>query len=68
MRERNYFLLVFIIFLALVAGWIVQPANPGLNLGPIKRDIRIREGLDLQGGLQVQLEADVPDCQTVSDD
>ncbi len=68
MRERNYFFLALIIFLALVAGWIVQPDNPGLSLGPLKRDIRVHEGLDLQGGLQVQLEAEVSDCQAVTDE
>ncbi|MBI3537395.1 MAG: protein translocase subunit SecD [Chloroflexi bacterium] len=68
MRERNYFLLVIIIFIALITGWIDQPENPGLNLGPFKREVKVHEGLDLQGGLQVQLEADVPDCQSVADD
>ena len=68
MRERNYMFLVGIIFLALVAGWIVMPDNPGLQLGPFKKDIRVHEGLDLQGGLQVVLEADVPADQAVTSD
>jgi preprotein translocase subunit SecD len=68
MRERNYMFLVGIIFLALVAGWIAMPDNSGLQLGPFKKDIRVHEGLDLQGGLQVVLEADVGPEQTVTSD
>lgn len=68
MRERNYIFLVGIIFLALIAGWIDLPDNPGLRLGPINKELKIHEGLDLQGGLQVVLEADVPLDQPVSRD
>ena len=68
MRERNYMFLVGIIFLALVASWIAMPDNPGLALGPFKKDIRVHEGLDLQGGLQVVLEADLPPDQPVTED
>ncbi|MBI3914537.1 MAG: protein translocase subunit SecD [Chloroflexi bacterium] len=68
MRERNYFLLGVVIFITLITAWIDQPNNPGLDLGPFKRDIRVHEGLDLQGGLQVLLEADTPDCQTVTEE
>ena len=68
MRERNYMFLVGVIFIALIAGWINLPDNPGLNLGPITKDIKVHEGLDLQGGLQVMLQADVADCATVSSD
>jgi len=37
-----------------------MPDNPGLQLGPFRKEIKVHEGLDLQGGLQVVLEADVP--------
>lgn len=64
MRQRNISLLVGIILLAAVLIWVDQPNNPGLhfNLGNLRidRDIRIHQGLDLQGGLQVLLEADIP--------
>jgi protein-export membrane protein SecD len=64
MRQRNISLLVGIILLAAVLIWIDQPSNPGLHLSSgnlvIDRDIRIHQGLDLRGGLQVLLEADVP--------
>jgi preprotein translocase subunit SecD len=57
-------MLVIIVALALVAGWVV---SPGDRLDPFKwkADMAIREGLDLQGGLQVLLEARPPAGQTV---
>jgi preprotein translocase subunit SecD len=68
-RRRALALLGFIIVLALCAAWVDLPANPGIHihLGPINvdRDIALRRGLDLQGGLQVLLEADVPPEETV---
>ncbi len=55
--------------MALCAAWVDLPSNPGLHihLGPINvdRDIELRRGLDLQGGLQVLLEADVPPEESV---
>jgi preprotein translocase subunit SecD len=68
MRQRNVSLLVGIIILTLVLIWVDQPDNPGLHLNigglSINRDISIHQGLDLQGGLQVLLQADVPAGQT----
>lgn len=68
-RRGTLALLGCIIVLALCAAWIDLPSNPGLHihLGPINvdRDIELRRGLDLQGGLQVLLEADLPPEQTV---
>jgi preprotein translocase subunit SecD len=59
--RRNYWRwLIPILVLAGVAGWVVWPNNPGIRLGSINRDIEIVRGLDLQGGLQVLLEADLP--------
>jgi preprotein translocase subunit SecD len=68
MRQRNVSLLVGIIVLTLVLIWVDQPDNPGLHLNigglSINRDITIHQGLDLQGGLQVLLQADAPAGQT----
>jgi preprotein translocase subunit SecD len=67
LRERNVGLLIGVIILALAAIWVDLPTNPGLHihLGPINfdRDIRVHQGLDLQGGMQVLLEADLPEGQ-----
>ncbi|MBM4428881.1 MAG: protein translocase subunit SecD [Chloroflexi bacterium] len=69
MEQRDITLLMVIIVLALFAAWVVWPGNPGLHirLGPIRldRDIRTHLGLDLQGGMQVVLEADLPAGQEV---
>ncbi len=55
MNSRDYFWLIVIIIILTVAGWVVQ--SP---------DYPIVRGLDLQGGLQVLLEADVPVEQAVT--
>ncbi len=72
MRQRNISILVGVILLAAVLIWIDQPNNPGLHLSigsfRIDREVRIHQGLDLQGGLQVLLEADVPPEQEVAFD
>jgi preprotein translocase subunit SecD len=65
MRERNYALLVVIIFLALLAGWVDLPDNTGIHLGPFNVDAKIRFGLDIQGGLQVLLQAVGIPCEQV---
>jgi len=58
-------LLVILIVLALDL-WINWPGTSFLQIGTWSRDVRIRQGLDLQGGLQVLLEADVPDNVVVT--
>lgn len=65
MRERNYALLVVIIFIALLAGWIDLPESTGIHIGPFNVDTRIRFGLDIQGGLQVLLQAVGIPCEQV---
>lgn len=67
-RERNFTLLGVIIAIALVVGWIDLPDNPGIHLGPINLDSKIRFGLDIQGGLQVLLQAVGTPCELVSND
>jgi len=52
-------MLLLILFLTLAAGWIDLP-GPTLDLGGFKAEHPVREGLDLQGGLQVTLEARPP--------
>jgi preprotein translocase subunit SecD len=65
MRERTYIFLIVILLLAIFAGWL-DFASPHIKLGPIDREIKVHEGLDLQGGLRVLLEADVPATTVVS--
>jgi len=74
MRERNAVVLAFIVVLALVALWIDLPidhpewAQKLLFWQPEgTRDLELKQGLDLQGGLQVLLEADVPEGEELPD-
>ena len=64
MGTRNTVLLILLVILAAVAIYVVFPDGPGvhISLGPIdiQRDFKIKQGLDLQGGVQVLLEADLP--------
>ncbi len=69
MLQRNIRMLVGIIIVAAAALYIASPTSPGLHFGAfgvnVNQDFPIRQGLDLQGGIQVLLEADVPQGQVV---
>lgn len=74
MNRRNTNWLVLIIFLVALALWVdlskeislPNPFNTSKNL--FSRNVETRLGLDLRGGLQTLLEADVPSNQSVSSD
>jgi len=74
MNRRQYNWLILIIPLIALAIWvdvskqvtIPDPFNPQTNL--IDRNVETRLGLDLRGGLQVLLEADLPADATISSD
>jgi len=72
MRQRDIRLLVFIVLLTAFVAWVSWPGNPGIHFRigekSIDRDIKTSLGLDLQGGMQVLLEADLPADQTVEAD
>jgi preprotein translocase subunit SecD len=72
MRQRDIQLLVLIAVVAAFAIWVALPTNPGiyLRLGEtkIERPIDLHLGLDLKGGMQVLLEADLPADQVVESD
>lgn len=63
MKNRNTILLVIILILSLIVLYI-DLSNRGLSFEVgsmvIDQDFSIKQGLDLQGGLQVLLEADLP--------
>jgi preprotein translocase subunit SecD len=63
-RSKNFTLLLVIILVTLVAAWIDLPGTT-LDINGFKERHPVRQGLDLQGGLQVLLEADPPDGVTV---
>ncbi len=67
MRVRPWHMLILIILLTTVAGWIDLPGDT-LDVAGIKKNVRVHEGLDLQGGVQVLLEARPPVGKTVTKD
>lgn len=66
MRTNYRRWLIPIVILIVAVVWVVLPTNPGINVGSFHRSIRVVRGLDLQGGLRVLLEADVPESQEVT--
>ncbi len=59
MRNRNHLLLALIAIITVLSTWVALPGS-GLDLGGFRSNHPIRQGLDLQGGLQVTLEARPP--------
>lgn len=72
MKNRNLVLLGVILVLTAVAIWIDLPTNPGIHIKigswELNSDIYIHQGLDLQGGTQVLLEADLPAGEELTSD
>ena len=58
--------MLLIAILVAVAIWVVLPNNPGIHIGEFNRDFKTYLGLDLIGGVQVLLEADLPTEQNVT--
>src|SRR5690242_18357328 len=63
-RRRVWYTFIFIVLLAIVSVWIVLPSND-FDIGGFKAAHPVREGLDLQGGLQVVLQAKPVEGKTV---
>lgn len=75
MSSRHLRWLILTIVVTVISVWMVLPDNPGLHFDfngdgeeEISRDIAIRPGLDLQGGLRVLLAADLGADQITSGD
>jgi preprotein translocase subunit SecD len=64
MSKRFPWLLVSIIVLIIITIWIVWPTNQGVQLGG-RKIIQTKLGLDLVGGVQALLEADLPSGTSV---
>ncbi|HSB89798.1 MAG TPA: protein translocase subunit SecD [Anaerolineales bacterium] len=60
MSDRYRRLLIPILILIAAAIWVDLPNNPGIHVAGFNRDLKVVRGLDLQGGLRVLLEADLP--------
>ena len=73
MTRRPYVMLALILVLVAFALWIdlsnqVTIVNPFNQQTIVDRDVSVRLGLDLRGGLQTLLEADLPPEVSVSSD
>lgn len=64
MRSRTWITLVFIILLAIFATWVALPGS-NYDIKGFRAAHPVREGLDLQGGLQVVLQANPVAGQTL---
>lgn len=58
MRRNLWILLGFIIILTALAGLVDWPSGPNLAVGKFYKEIKIRQGLDLQGGTHLVYELD----------
>jgi len=65
MRQRHIIFILIILMIAVFI-WIALPNNPGIHIGNFNRDLKTVLGLDLRGGMQVLLEADLPENTEVS--
>jgi len=59
--RSDYKYLIPIIIAVVIAIWIIWPNNPGINIAGFQKEIETRLGLDLVGGVQALLEADLPE-------
>lgn len=59
MRQNRKWIILILLILAL-AIYINIPNHPGINIGSYSREIKTQLGLDLVGGVQALLEADLP--------
>src|SRR5512136_2194392 len=71
MERRPYLWLAIILVIAALATWVVASkqiniTNPFNGSSLVSRNTDFRLGLDLRGGLQVLLQADLPSSSTVS--
>lgn len=63
--SRRYLNLAIILLFLGIAIWIDLPNNTGIHVGNFNRSLETIRGLDLQGGLQVLLEVDLPESTAV---
>lgn len=67
MRSHSKVTISVILLITIVSAWLAIPSD-WLNIAGAKDKIYVHQGLDLQGGLQVVLEARPPEGQSVSRD
>ena len=65
MSHRTIYRLILIAVIVVTALYIVWPNSPGIVIGSINKQFVTRLGLDLVGGVQALLEADLPADATI---
>lgn len=68
MQKKVWTTFVFIIILTILAGFIVWPKGPNLKIGNWAKEIKIHEGLDLQGGTHLVYELDLSKVENKDQD
>lgn len=61
MIKKHQRTLLLIVVIVICAIWMVMPNNPGIHILGMDRIIETRLGLDLVGGVQALLQADMPE-------
>ena len=64
--RRYYINLVIVAVLLGLAIWSNLPSNPGVYLGSFQRTMQLIYGLDLRGGVEVLLQAEAPQNETIT--
>ena len=67
LRSHSRLTVAVILLITVVSAWLALPSD-WLNIAGAKDNIYVHQGLDLQGGLQVVLEARPPEGQSVGRD
>jgi len=65
MKSNQRWIIPILILLALSI-YINLPNHPGIHLGNFHKEIKTQLGLDLVGGVQALLEADLPEDAEIS--
>jgi preprotein translocase subunit SecD len=60
MSNSTIYRLIVVVVIVITALYVVWPNSPGINIGGINKQFVTRLGLDLVGGVQALLEADLP--------
>jgi preprotein translocase subunit SecD len=63
MHRRTYLWLLFIAFLAAGAIFVDLPKTPGIHIAGYNNSLAVKQGLDLQGGVQITMQVYCPTGQ-----
>jgi preprotein translocase subunit SecD len=63
MHRRTYLWLLFIVLLAAGAIFVDLPKTPGIHLAGYNNSLAVKQGLDLQGGVQITMQVYCPTGQ-----